>query len=265
MILPELPRELFDDIIDHLGGDTSSLKACALTCRTWLARCQFHLYARVRAGEHNRGRLIEIARSSPHLLEYVKQLTWCDQSAENPQGGSLSSWDALQDGAEELLDAIVPLLVQVETLWLLRLTEPPSPAFLSQLARLPPLTCLDINEVTFHDLADLRSLLAALPNLLHLSIQGVFWDSDTGTVGELVPAFELETLVLLAPLSRELLPWLLRSPAVDTLFKLTVSTSPGDLATGEMLRRCEDILYELTLIISPPENSGMSTLTINAI
>ncbi|KAF7369089.1 hypothetical protein MVEN_00236000 [Mycena venus] len=39
-----LPQELIEEILDHLAGDSGSLKACSLVCRAWVSRSRSHLF-----------------------------------------------------------------------------------------------------------------------------------------------------------------------------------------------------------------------------
>ncbi|KAJ7207456.1 hypothetical protein GGX14DRAFT_455538 [Mycena pura] len=40
----DFPRELADEIIDHLAGDSNSLKACSMIGRVWIPRSRLHLF-----------------------------------------------------------------------------------------------------------------------------------------------------------------------------------------------------------------------------
>ncbi|KAJ7750453.1 hypothetical protein DFH07DRAFT_827856 [Mycena maculata] len=44
-------QELVEKIIDHLSGDSRSLKACALVCNAWLSRTRFHLFKTCTLGQ----------------------------------------------------------------------------------------------------------------------------------------------------------------------------------------------------------------------
>ncbi len=46
--LQPLPLEVEESIIDHLSDDTEALRNCALTCRSWATRSQFHLFRAIR-------------------------------------------------------------------------------------------------------------------------------------------------------------------------------------------------------------------------
>ena len=43
-----LPVEVEEVIIDHLSDDTEALRNCALICRSWATRSQFHLFQAIR-------------------------------------------------------------------------------------------------------------------------------------------------------------------------------------------------------------------------
>ncbi|KAJ7207463.1 hypothetical protein GGX14DRAFT_116244, partial [Mycena pura] len=40
----DFPRELADEIIDHLAGDSNSLKACSMMGRVWIPRSRLYLF-----------------------------------------------------------------------------------------------------------------------------------------------------------------------------------------------------------------------------
>ncbi|KAJ7176675.1 hypothetical protein C8R46DRAFT_1213260 [Mycena filopes] len=44
MTVPQLPQELVEEIVDHLAGDSTSLKACSLVSRVWLNRSRSYLF-----------------------------------------------------------------------------------------------------------------------------------------------------------------------------------------------------------------------------
>lgn len=46
-VLPNLPVEVWERVVDHLWEDYPELLACSLVCRAWLPRSRFHLLSRV--------------------------------------------------------------------------------------------------------------------------------------------------------------------------------------------------------------------------
>jgi hypothetical protein len=46
-VVPSIPQELVDHILDHLFDDIPALLSCALVCRAWLPTCRLHLFSNV--------------------------------------------------------------------------------------------------------------------------------------------------------------------------------------------------------------------------
>lgn len=74
-MLPELPTELWELVIDHLSQYSRALSRCGLVCKAWHARCRFHLVVttnlvNVRATY----RFASLVASRPDLRERVKQV-----------------------------------------------------------------------------------------------------------------------------------------------------------------------------------------------
>ncbi|KZT68035.1 hypothetical protein DAEQUDRAFT_346884 [Daedalea quercina L-15889] len=74
-MLPVLPAEVQDEIVDHLSGKPLALKRCALTCRQWARRAQKNLFRVVNiidATRHDRVKRMLIAH--PRLAQFVRVL-----------------------------------------------------------------------------------------------------------------------------------------------------------------------------------------------
>ncbi|GJE94836.1 hypothetical protein PsYK624_110110 [Phanerochaete sordida] len=72
-MVPPLPHELSDCIIDFLHDDGAALAACARTCRAWLAAVRYHRFA----GTRVHGRLspfAELLTLSPSVASFVRAL-----------------------------------------------------------------------------------------------------------------------------------------------------------------------------------------------
>jgi len=50
---PRLPQELLDEIMDHLAGDSISLRSCSTAARAFVPSCRCHLFSRVVFRPHN--------------------------------------------------------------------------------------------------------------------------------------------------------------------------------------------------------------------
>ena len=84
----ELPGEVIDKILDHLHGDTVTLKTCTLVCRAWIPTCRYHLFTAISCHPAIPGEgiteLLEWALASPDVVPYVE---WLYVSVEPPPLG----------------------------------------------------------------------------------------------------------------------------------------------------------------------------------
>lgn len=79
----QVPVELQDEIIDQLGLDETALKECARVCRSWVYRARYHLFKKIRVGEHTGPRLLELM-DSPHctIASHIRSLTLTESSGQ---------------------------------------------------------------------------------------------------------------------------------------------------------------------------------------
>jgi hypothetical protein len=107
MVVPSIPQEITDSIIDHLYKDTSSLKSCAVVCKSWLMSSRRHLFdsvgitfmneenSRVRRPDvlgmrfwkdYNMEGLCRFLADSPQVASYVRVLRvdFCMGSSQHP-------------------------------------------------------------------------------------------------------------------------------------------------------------------------------------
>ncbi|KAF9557491.1 hypothetical protein CPC08DRAFT_736735 [Agrocybe pediades] len=89
-----LPQEMVDQIIDHLYGETMSLRSCALVCQNWLRRSRQHLFAKISlkaASPHNGPgrpqerckRLVEVltyGENRKEIVPFIRELEICEGS-----------------------------------------------------------------------------------------------------------------------------------------------------------------------------------------
>ncbi|KAI0758699.1 hypothetical protein C8Q74DRAFT_1209590, partial [Fomes fomentarius] len=71
-VVATLPVEVEEGIIDKLHYHIDALRNCALTCRRWLPRTRYHLFATIRVT--TKDELFSLCTSlsqSPHLLPLV--------------------------------------------------------------------------------------------------------------------------------------------------------------------------------------------------
>ncbi|KAM6503548.1 hypothetical protein JOM56_000491 [Amanita muscaria] len=78
MVLPYLPREVFDEIIGQLADETSTLKSCSLVCRSFRRSAQKILFnstvVELNSNSDKSDNLVLIVDKAPHLIEYIQKL-----------------------------------------------------------------------------------------------------------------------------------------------------------------------------------------------
>lgn len=82
-----LPRELVDNIIDHLHDDSNTLKACSLVCRDWLPSSHWHLFCEVRMKAEDltdESDLVEFLRAGTTFAKSIRNLVFLAQPAGSP-------------------------------------------------------------------------------------------------------------------------------------------------------------------------------------
>jgi len=68
IMLPQLPPELTDRIIDFLWDDPAALHSCSLTARSWLSSSRFHLFSTLRiVNRRAYDRLAHLVINLPHM------------------------------------------------------------------------------------------------------------------------------------------------------------------------------------------------------
>ncbi|RPD69841.1 hypothetical protein L226DRAFT_265690 [Lentinus tigrinus ALCF2SS1-7] len=172
------PHEIFDEIINAIPELDESrttivgvLSRCALVSKDWLPRCQYHLYSIVYLRMYNNAsytrfrHLLRTLRNTPHISPLVRELTVSDGIEQMP-GGIL-----------RLLPIFLAWkLPNINTLTLLgegtRLEL--HPVFFAALSTAKTLTSLRLVQTRISR-TDFHRILAALPQISHLKLDGVAW------------------------------------------------------------------------------------------
>src|SRR5271170_2648382 len=64
LLMPRLPAELTDRVIDHLHSDRLTLARCSLVCKTWLPASRYHLFnTAIRLTKSNINSFVELLDS----------------------------------------------------------------------------------------------------------------------------------------------------------------------------------------------------------
>ncbi|CCM01383.1 uncharacterized protein FIBRA_03434 [Fibroporia radiculosa] len=189
------PSELRDHVIDQLHDNRPALKACSLTCRTWLRRARYHLFSRVAFDSGQTGDAFgQLVRSSPTIIDFIQEVELCGTPVHtwwNTKTPAVSTiaWPTLDQTPRHRKESDV-----VETaLWLQRILPSSTPPF-SRLVSLK-LSSLPISDTVTHALhchfkntttltldgckalalADFMDLLCAFPRLNTLRVLAAQW------------------------------------------------------------------------------------------
>ncbi|KZT73216.1 hypothetical protein DAEQUDRAFT_459094 [Daedalea quercina L-15889] len=182
-MLPELPVEIWERIIDHLWIYPECLQRCALVCKAWNARSRFHLVSAINLRDSRSAyRLATLLTHHPQLAGRVKRVgIWGAPMRETPGPiphlGTFTLMLAKKLAAVETLaisaaewqsrtmhpDIFLHLstTINVVNLWLYRVTFLSKITFARLICALPNLRTISCVDVTIHST---ESVLSAFPS-----------------------------------------------------------------------------------------------------
>lgn len=172
-----LPVETCERIIDcfhdaWVVADREALLACALTCKTWLARCRFHLLRNVTFTD--RPQLVSFLRllkANPHVSPLVKGVLVDNQwEMRRRHAPSLATFPLM---LARRLTAVARLHIQYCSF---RATIIDG-CFWMCLAEFAALTTLSLYDVEFSSVHQFGHLILAMPALRNLQCWDVEWQS----------------------------------------------------------------------------------------
>lgn len=178
----QFPQEVIDIIVNHLHGDTTTLKQCSLTAKAFVYTSQQLLFHTVHLDRYYVAQaqcqqLCQTLKEAPHLGSFIQELHLMD-GPTTPAGGSIftvvSGWMA--NGAIDFL-ALLPLLPHLQYLdlssfigfdWKM-FSDAMESRTLDRLKRIPKLRLCNINNVP---LAEFRNF----NGLRNLTLDNVHFD-----------------------------------------------------------------------------------------
>lgn len=158
-IVPRLPPELCDRVIDHLLFDRHALSMCALTCRAWLPASRLHLFRHVRLQANTIPTFLSILLENPAIGAYVEDLMILAGS----QGFTVP--DIIQMKTLQLLKEILDRLPAVRTLKIPVFFRISVMETLVLGALSKSLQAISFSGLFITDLQALSDLLASFPHL----------------------------------------------------------------------------------------------------
>ncbi|KAJ3485653.1 hypothetical protein NLI96_g4810 [Meripilus lineatus] len=187
-ILPRIPVELQDMVIHSLAmdaplTDAATLASCALTCRDWYRMVAKVLYIRIHIFGRRNLKLLERTLKEKHAQGHEIKVQ------------SLSVHDITPDERTSLAYLHTPLSSMKLCVKELLITGPHCSkdstfpfqrALLADLLHFKALQHLQLYQVKFQSLDDLRRVLAAIPDLRSVILRDVSWN---GAQAEFKPLF----------------------------------------------------------------------------
>ena len=165
-MLPYIPPELIDQIIDHLHNDPKSLNACALVARGRLPSARYHRFQSAKKIDS----LHQSSQIAPGPLPYYQEATICDNSGCAP----ISTLEAAANACLTL-----PNLERIKFNNRTYASTPMVVTILSPTANM--ITTLDLSGTLFASSNDFWPLICSFPNLSVVQVCGVTFGSTGGT------------------------------------------------------------------------------------
>lgn len=170
--MDRLSQELVDQIIDNLHLNVAALKACSLTCSSWLPSARFHLPPSIKIEYSDQ--LHSLLKDVDILLSTVKRLEiWASEKCPLDDIVEAPFWN--------LLDHLDHLCVS------LQYTESAHYPLEKFLEKFPSIKRLEIKNSWFNSLQAFLSCVGGFQNLTSLEIFDVSWDPTSTKHSERIP------------------------------------------------------------------------------
>lgn len=170
-LIPRMPPEIVDEIIDHNHDDPTTLRACALTARSWQPRSHRNLFSTITVtSSASLSRFIRFLNGSPHIASLVEEL--CFDAYANYRDATLMPW------IHEL--ATIPMgdLTRIRSLRFSKVQWScieKNEALLSTLRSYSTVQEVHFCGCSFPTFIDFEEFVAALPALTRFSVDLITW------------------------------------------------------------------------------------------
>ena len=179
---PRIPIEVCELVIDHVASGTgqettATLQSCALVCRRWRSRSQYHLFHAVAIRNlHDVSSFATLLKGSPNIAAYIKEVELVASVRYAPQFG-------YDPASASVLSAPCVFTRKGQAIRVLSISSkymgskftsiplphlPLKPHFSTVYTRLASLTELSLFELIFPTFGDLIRLLTCFPVLRKL-------------------------------------------------------------------------------------------------
>lgn len=167
-----IPPELCDQIIDCLSDDQGTLRACGITCRSWLPRARHHLFKRAAIDWMNCDSFTEVLQSSDGIGHHIRTIEIEGAlgvfSMDRQHSAALSAW------LHSIPEDLPAKLINVQELDLALVTVDAAITS-SFFARLTSVTTLSLCACTLDSFNTLVEIFYSMPLLQNLSISFSEW------------------------------------------------------------------------------------------
>lgn len=162
-MLPPLPVEVWEHVIDELSIHLTTLWSCALVCKAWQARSRFHLISKVTLRNKQQVyRLSRLLDEHPALQTRVQTVRLRPDTLSGPMTHFMS-----------FASMLAKKLPAVTSLWLFHSKWMPNTAqnnTFIHLSNFSSLSALSLRGVTFASPLILARLICSFPNLSSLQL-----------------------------------------------------------------------------------------------
>ena len=166
VVVPRIPQEIIDEILDCLTADLRSLRSCALVSKSWLPSCRRHLFHTIFFTSETAKWFGALREPEESPARHVRDLRFSIRGYE---------------GAPEKFFEYIPWFTNVEKVTLLGHGSF-QPLWIPWLWKLPrSVTSLTINTGVV-TVAQIRDIIVQLPNLNDLSLSGSIAMMDRRTL-----------------------------------------------------------------------------------
>ena len=273
--IPVLPTEICERIIDFVAEENphefdvtiwnkdvyATLLACTLTCRAWVPRTRRHLFRFLGAKttpNDSRGlnALHDLLTQQVHLQQYVDALSL------HSHGDATRSIHLLPLKTPRLLPRLQRLHYSYG-----EVDIPPGAGFDVHMRQFSHVTVLQLTNVSFSSVHDLRRTVSALRGLAVLSLHRPTWRKECNLSGPaLYPSCRtrLKELWISAFYTQStkdgnmfyFLQWLVRSSAAESLHRanlwnMTITHNDLSIAVYALLQKNTKTLVSVSLAWSP--------------
>lgn len=195
-IIPEFPIEIWERVIDELWDDPLTLNACALVCRSWLARSRFQLISTtplVRVRDTHR--LAKLLDTHPAMRQWVDTVALFGSINKEEARRPLHHFNTFS-----LM--LMKRLGSVKTLGIYNAQWNPGwshPHALLCLSEFTSITALVISRTTFSSELAFARLISSLPQLKDLGCQYLTFRSRLRTSFDFPKLLQLDCIHLDGP------------------------------------------------------------------